>query len=442
VTVYWCDVAWVGDGPTDSVRVCVGDDGRIDWVAIRAEAHDDDTRLSGLVLPGFANAHSHAFHRALRGRTHADGGSFWTWREGMYALAERLDPDSYLALARATYAEMALAGITCVGEFHYLHHGSDGTPYDDPNAMGHALQQAAWEAGVRLTLLDAAYFKGGLTPEGHQLLDPVQRRFSDWNVDTWATRVSRLEPTEAVRIGLAAHSIRAVEKIDIGRIAALARERDAVLHIHVSEQPAENDVCRGYYLCSPTELLEDEGALGQSVTAVHATHLSERDIKLLGTSRTNVCVTPTTERDLADGIGPATDLREAGAVVTLGSDQHAVIDPFEEARGLELDERLASLQRGRFRPEQLVRAATADGHRSLGWPDAGRIEAGARADLVAVRLDSVRTAGSVPAQVVMAATSSDVRDVIVDGQHVVSDGQHRLGDVGQLLRAAIEPLWR
>jgi formiminoglutamate deiminase len=307
--------------------------------------------------------------------------------------------------------------------------------------MGHALQQAAWEAGVRLTLLDAAYFKGGLTPEGHTLLDPTQRRFSDWNVDTWATRVSRLEETEAVRVGVAAHSVRAVEKLDIGRIAAVAADRGGPMHIHVSEQPAENDVCRGYYLCSPTELLEDEGALGEQVTAVHGTHLSERDVKLLGTSRTNVCFSPTTERDLADGIGPATDLQAAGAVLTLGSDQHAVIDMFEEARGLELDERLATLQRGRFRPEQLVRAATVDGHRSLGWPDAGRLEVGARGDLVAVRLDSVRTAGCAPAQAVMAASAADVRDVVVDGQHVVTDGAHRLGDVGQLLREAIDPLW-
>lgn len=442
MTVYWCEIAWLGDAPVDSVRVSVGDSGRIEWVAAGVSAHDGDTRLSGLAFPGFANAHSHAFHRALRGRTHSGGGTFWTWREGMYAIAEQLDPDSYLALARATYAEMALAGITCVGEFHYLHHGPDGTPYDDPNAMGHALQQAAWEAGVRLTLLDAAYFKGGLTPDGHQLLDPVQRRFSDWNVDTWATRVSRLETTDVVRIGMAAHSVRAVEKVDIGRIGELARERDAVAHIHLSEQPAENDVCRGYYLCSPTELLEDAGMVGESVTAVHATHLSERDIKLLGTSRTNVCFSPTTERDLADGIGPASELRDAGAVLTLGSDQHAVIDMFEEARGVELDERLETLQRGRFRPEQLVRAATADGHRSLGWADAGRIEAGARGDLVAVRLDSVRTAGCSPAQVVMAATAADVTDVVVDGQHVVSDGVHRLGDVGRLLADAIDPLWQ
>jgi formiminoglutamate deiminase len=437
VSGFWCEVAWVGDGPVDSVRVDIGDDGRIAAVEIGAGPRDDDHRLSGLVLPGLANAHSHAFHRALRGRTHADGGTFWTWREGMYAVAAQLDPDSYLALARATYAEMALAGITCVGEFHYLHHGPDGTPYDDPNAMGHALQQAAADAGIRLTLLDACYLKGGLTPSGHTPLELPQRRFSDWDVEQWATRVARLAQTDTVRIGVAAHSVRAVEKVDIGRIAAMG----GPMHIHVSEQPAENDACRAYYLCSPTELLEDEGALGDRVTAVHGTHLSERDRTLLGASRTNVCFTPTTERDLADGIGPATQLRDAGAVLTLGSDQHAVIDLFEEARGLELNDRLVSLQRGRFRPDQLVRAMTTAGHRSLGWDDAGRLEVGARGDLVAVRLDSVRTAGSTPAQAVMAATASDVRDVIVDGQVVVADGQHRLGDVGRLLREAIDPLW-
>ncbi len=310
-------------------------------------------------------------------------------------------------------------------------------PYDDPNAMGHALYQAAADAGIRLTLLDTCYLRGGLTPEGHLPLDIAQRRFSDWDVEQWAARVRRLEQTATVRVGVAAHSVRAVEKADIGRIAAMG----GPMHIHVSEQPAENDACRGYYLCSPTELLEIEGALGERFTAVHGTHLSERDHKLLGSSGTNVCFTPTTERDLADGIGPAPELRDAGAVLTLGSDQNAVIDLFEEARGLEMDDRLKSLQRGRFQPAELVRAMTSSGHASLGWPDAGRLEVGARADLVAVRLDSVRTAGSAPAQALMAATAADVRDVVVDGALVVSDGQHRLGDVGRLLREAIDPLW-
>jgi cytosine/adenosine deaminase-related metal-dependent hydrolase len=170
MTAYWCELAWLDDAPVASVRVIV-DDRRITEVLPGLPAEDGDHRLAGLVLPGLANSHSHAFHRALRGRTHADGGTFWTWREAMYSIAGQLDPDSYLALARATYAEMALAGITCVGEFHYLHHGPDGTPYDDPNAMGHALYEAAAGAGIRLTLLDACYLKGGLTPEGHLPLE-------------------------------------------------------------------------------------------------------------------------------------------------------------------------------------------------------------------------------------------------------------------------------
>jgi formiminoglutamate deiminase len=268
-------------------------------------------------------------------------------------------------------------------------------------------------------------------------LEGPQLRFGDGDVEAWAGRVARFGQSDTVRVGVAAHSVRAVEKNDIGRIAAMG----GPMHVHLSEQPAENDACRGFYLCTPAELLDIEGALGPRVTAVHATHLSEHDEQLLGSTGTTVCFCPTTERDLADGIGPAGRLRDAGARLTLGSDQNAVIDLFEEARGVELDERLDTLQRGHFQPAALVRAMTVDGHASLGWADGGRLEVGARADLVAVRLDSVRTAGAAREQVVMAATAADVRDVIVDGQPVVTDGQHRLGDVGRLLREAIDPLW-
>ena len=190
MTTFWCEHAWLGDGPVAGVRVPVVE-GRIAAVQVADPAPGDD-RLPGLVLPGLANAHSHAFHRALRGRTHDGGGTFWTWRERMYAVAARLDPDSYLALARATYAEMALAGVSCVGEFHYLHHPAGGGRYADPNAMSEALVQAAADAGVRLTLLDACYLSGGLTPDGHLPLDPVQRRFSDRTSGAWAERVSAL----------------------------------------------------------------------------------------------------------------------------------------------------------------------------------------------------------------------------------------------------------
>ncbi len=395
------------------------------------------TRLPGVVLPGLANAHSHAFHRALRGRTHGGGGDFWTWRERMYAIAGRIDPDTYLALARATYAEMALAGITCVGEFHYLHHSAGGVPYDDPNAMAEALRQAAADAGIRLTLLDTCYLAGGLGPAGHLPLSPTQQRFSDGDVDRWAARVGDLRPAEAMRVGVAAHSVRAVPQECLPTVLATAAGRP--LHLHLSEQPAENLASLEHYGLTPTELIARHGLLGPTTTAVHGTHLTGSDIAALGSSGTTVCFCPTTERDLADGIGPAGRLSAAGAPLSLGSDQHAIIDLLEEARALEMHERLESLRRGHFSLTEMLTSLTA--HPSLGWPDAGRLETGARADLVAVRTDSVRTAGADPAQLLLTATAADVDTVVVDGRTVVSDGAHVLGDVGRLLAAAIDPLW-
>ncbi len=393
----------------------------------------DSQVLPGVILPGLANAHSHAFHRAMRGRTHDGKGTFWTWRERMYAVAAQLDPDSYLALATATYAEMALAGISAVGEFHYLHHAPGGVSYDDPNAMGEALSQAAAEAGIRLTLLDTCYVAGGLSATGHGPLEARQKRFGDGHADRWSQRVAGLKETDGMRVGAAIHSVRAVPREQLGLVVAAAAGRP--LHVHLSEQPAENEACLGFYGMTPTALLEAEGVLGPLTTAVHATHLTNQDIATLGRTRTTVCLCPTTERDLADGIGPARRLHDAGSPITLGSDQHAVIDLLEEARALEMNERLESLQRGRFRLDELLSAATR--HDSLGWSDAGRLAVGARADLVAVRLDSPRTAGSAPGQIILSATGADVDTVIVDGKTVVVDGRHLLGHVGTMLQKAI-----
>jgi formiminoglutamate deiminase len=394
-------------------------------------------RLPGVVLPGFANAHSHAFHRALRGRTHDGGGTFWTWRERMYAVAAQLDPASYLALATATYAEMALAGITAVGEFHYLHHNRGGDSYDDPNAMGEALRQGAADAGIRLTLLDTCYVAGGLDGAGHSPLDATQLRFGDGHADLWAQRVEAIKESDGMRVGAAVHSVRAVPRDQLSVVAAAAAGRP--LHVHLSEQPAENLACQQFYGLTPAALLDAEGLLGPATTAVHATHLTGEDIAALGRTRTTACLCPTTERDLADGIGPARRLSDAGSPLSLGSDQHAVIDLLEEARALEMHERLHTLQRGRFRPDELLAAATR--HDSLGWDGAGHLDVGARADLVAVRLDSRRTAGSAPEQVMLSAGAADVDTVIVDGRTVVSGGEHLLGNVGALLQKAIQPLW-
>jgi formiminoglutamate deiminase len=347
----------------------------------------------------------------------------------MYEVAARLDPDSYHRLARAVYAEMVLAGVTCVGEFHYLHHAPGGARYRDPNAMGHALVAAARDAGLRITLLDTLYLTS--TVDGAELAGP-QLRFGDGSVDAWAARVDGLALDGGARLGHAAHSVRAVPD------AALAALKPGTVpfHVHVSEQPAENAACAARYGCSPTGLLDRHGLLGPTTTVVHATHVTEDDVRRLGRTGTGACLCPTTERDLADGIGPAGGLAAAGVPLCLGSDSHAVIDLFEEARAVELDERLRTGRRGRFTPARLLAAATH--HAALGWPDAGRLAPGHRADLVTVDLDSVRTAGGEPlAAAVFAATAADVRHVVVDGRPVVTDGRHRTLDVPRELREAL-----
>jgi formiminoglutamate deiminase len=428
VPAFWCERAWLPDGVRSGVLVSAS--GTVTDVSFVEEPPDGATRLGGLVLPGFANAHSHAFHRALRGRTHADGGTFWTWRTAMYRLAARLDPDRYLRLARGVYAEMAAAGVTCVGEFHYVHHPVGGGRYADPNAMGDALRQAAADAGIRITLLDTCYLAGGIdTP-----LAPEQHRFSDGSADAWAERISAQRPSAHARVGAAVHSVRAVPRADLPRVVEAAGDRP--LHVHLSEQPAENQACQAAYGVSPAELLHEAGALTPRTTAVHATHLSTKDIRLLGGARTGACFCPTTEADLADGIGPARELADAGAPLSLGSDQHAVVDPLLEARALEHGERLRTGRRGRFAPDELVAALT--NHASLGWPEAGRIAVGAPADLVAIDLSSPRTAGCLPEQAVLAATAADVRTVVANGRVVATDGRHELLDD---LGAAIEELW-
>jgi formiminoglutamate deiminase len=394
-------------------------------------------RLSGLVIPGLANAHSHAFQRGLRGRTHRARGTFWAWREQMYALAGALDPDSMRALARATFAEMSLAGVTLVGEFHYVHHAPGGSPYTDPNAMGVAVVQAAAEAGVRLTLLDACYLHGGIGVPP----DAAQRRFCDRDAHEWASRIEQLSDGADARVGAAIHSMRAVDPPAAAVVAEWAGQRSAPLHAHVSEQPAENNACLEAYGATPSALLERAGALSGWFTAVHATHVSEPDIALLGGAGVACCLCPTTERDLADGIGPARRLRDAGVRLVLGSDSNAMIEPLEEARAVELDERLASGVRGAHAADELLFAASAAGYASLGWPDGGMLRAGALADFVAIRRDGVRLAGTLDEDLldalVFGGAAADVRDVIVGGRFVVRDGAHVALDVARELAAAI-----
>jgi formiminoglutamate deiminase len=421
-------------------------------------------RLRGLTLPGLANAHSHAFHRALRGgpagseRTagserRAGGDTFWTWRDRMYAIAERLDPGTYFTLARAVYAEMALAGITCVGEFHYLHHDRGGKSYSDPNEPGRLLIAAAAAAGLRITLLDACYLASGFLPGGEaKPLAGAQLRFGDGSAAAWAERVSEFGcdshgmVASHARLGVAIHSVRAVGPDQMPAVMAWSHAHAAPVHAHLSEQPLENAECRAAFGATPAEVLYEAGVLGPRSTMVHATHLTPRDIDLLGGSRTAVCMCPLTEADLADGVGPAPALAAAGSPLALGSDGHSVIDLVEEARWLELSQRLVSRRRGHFTPADLAAAATASGHACLGWPDAGEIAPAAYADLVTVSLDSPRLAGAGVgagagdplAALFAAGTAADIRHVVAGGVDVVRDGHHLLvDDVPGELAAAI-----
>jgi formiminoglutamate deiminase len=442
LTAYWCELAWLGGDAVEPGVLVEVDGDRIGRVTAGLPTPPEGAeRLAGLTIPGLVNAHSHAFHRGIRGRTQAGTGSFWTWREQMFALADGLDPDRYLALARATFGEMALAGITLVGEFHYLHHGPAGVPYSNPNEMGEAIVAAAAEAGIRLTLIDACYLQGGIgwpQPEG------AQRRFCDPDAEAWSARIEALVPGGAARLGAAIHSVRAVPPDAAAVVAGWANERSLPLHAHVSEQPAENEACQAAYNRSPAGVLADAGAISSRFTAVHATHLEAEDFPLLGSAAAFCCLCPSTERDLADGIGPARRLRDAGARLSLGSDSNALVDLFEEARAVELDERLATNIRGGHSAAELMGAATAA--ESLGWPETGRIAAGSLADLAVVGLESVRLAGTDPDHaldsVVFAAAAADVTDVMVGGRWIVRDGAHRTLDVRRELGAAIAGLVR
>ncbi|MYY02504.1 formimidoylglutamate deiminase [Streptomyces sp. ATexAB-D23] len=444
---YWLSHAWLGTHVEPGVLLEVSD-GRINGVRTGADAPPPGAAvLRGLTLPGLANTHSHAFHRALRSAVQVGSGTFWTWRETMYQVASRLTPDTYHSLARAVYAEMALAGITAVGEFHYLHHGPGGTPYDNPNAMGEALIAAARDAGIRITLLDTAYLSAGFGsgPDRYREPDRHQLRFSDTTADAWAERAALLKGDDHTVIGAAVHSVRAVPAGQLATVARWADERHAPLHVHLSEQTAENDACLAAHGRTPARLLADHGVLGPRTTGIHNTHLTDEDIALLGSTATGTCMCPTTERDLADGIGPAAALQHAGSPLSLGSDSHAVIDLFEEARAMELDERLRTRRRGHWTAAALLRAASATGHAALGRPDAGVLEPGAPADLVTVALDSVRTAGPLPRlaaeTAVFAASAADVRHTVVAGRHLVRDGRHTLiDDVPEALAKAIAAL--
>ncbi len=436
--LFHAEQAWLGGADVSHNVLIEVSGGSISAVSENVDAPGGAQHLSGLTLPGLANTHSHVFHRAIRGYSQRGVADFWSWRKLMYDVAEQLTPDTLYDLARATYTEMVLSGITTVGEFFYVHHDQNGRRYANPNELGDAVARAAIDAGLRITLLDTCYLQANVHGAP---LNAVQQRFGDGSWEAWAARVDGLKDQPMMRVGAAIHSVRAVPRSAMGPIATYARGRNLPLHVHLSEQPAENDACREAFGLTPTQLLHSEGVLGRRTTAVHATHLTDEDIRLLGSSGTTISMCCTTERDLADGVGPAARLAAAGSPIVVGSDAHMVIDLWEEARAVELNERMVTGRRGHFSVQDLATALTLSGAASLGW-NGGRIQVGALADFVTVRLDSPRTAGARGGEplshVVFAATGSDVATVIVGGEIVVEDGRHRsLGDPGHALEVAI-----
>lgn len=417
-------------------------DGRVDAIAPPTE---DAVDLGEVALfPGLVNAHSHAFQRAIRGRTeflersrpHDD---FWTWRQRMYDVAHRLTPEEMYAVARWTFLEMALTGITSVGEFHYVHHQPDGTRYDDPNELAQRVIAAARDVGIRICLLRVAYHRGGFDREP----SPEQRRFVDPFVDHVLRDVDALRAETAnddtVTIGLAPHSIRAVGADWLRALSDAARRWDTPLHIHACEQRREIDECLAEFGAPPIEVFDELGLLDERLTLIHATHLTEGELDLIGDTGANVCACPTTERNLGDGFLPASELVRRNVPIALGSDSHTNIDLWEDARLVEYHERLRLERRNVLARAALDRGGDATTEDVL-WPmltkhgakalrlETGDLSIGAAADFVTLDLQHPTLIGadaeSLLAHVLLSMTPDAVRDVYVAGAPVIVDGRH------------------
>jgi formimidoylglutamate deiminase len=300
--------------------------------------------LTAVAIPAMANAHSHAFQVGLRGRSERpvpeahSRDDFWTWRIEMFRLADAMTPESMREVAERVYREMRAAGYGAVGEFHYVHHQPDGTPYEEPNAMALAVAEAAEAAGLEIVLLPAAYHRDGWDG-ADRLPQDGQRRFCDPDVETFLQRVDGLrswaDGRAGVRVGVAAHSVRAVPARWLSAIAAYADRHRLVRHVHAHEQRRELQQCAAEHGCTPIELLEREGFLGPRTSIIHGIHVTARDVELLARSSSIVVSCPTTEGNLGDGYLPAMDYRDAGVRLAIGSDSQVRVDPFEEARELE-----------------------------------------------------------------------------------------------------------
>jgi formimidoylglutamate deiminase len=425
------------NGRFESNRALVCESGKIQEITSRT----DGIRLKNrALLPGLVNAHSHAFQRVIRGRTehrsHHTTDSFWTWREQMYAAANRLGPEEIYNAARLAFLEMALTGITAVGEFHYIHHAPDGSTYDDPNLLAREVIRAAHDVGIRIALLRVAYARSGFGLEAN----PQQIRFIEQSPDTYIKHLEQLLDAPELKsdmawAGVAPHSVRAVPLDYLKTIVAFANEHSLPVHMHVAEQPAEVRACIEEYGRSPVALLDTEGLLSKRFTAVHAIHVTPKAIASMGNAGAIVCACPTTERNLGDGVVPVDGYFDADVRVSLGTDSQVQIDLLEDARELEYHLRLQKTARNVLAPvdddsssalaRRLFECATINGAESIGF-DGGKLEPGAPADFFTVDLDDVSIAGASPedllANIVFSLSRTAIRDVVVGGKQIVKHG--------------------
>lgn len=416
----------------------VNEQGRIERITQPREDVPNATMISlpgKALLPGFANVHSHAFQRLIRGKTESrrsGGRDFWSWRGAMYHAAASLTPKQMYSVARMAFMEMVLSGTTTVGEFHYVHRQPDGRPYPDPNLLAHQVIAAARSVGIRIALLRTAYQRAGFELPA----DPGQTRFLE-STEEFLANTAALHAaydSDEAWVGVAPHSIRAVPIEAIQQIADWARERNLPLHMHVSEQKAEVDACRREYGTTPARLLAQHGVLSDQFTAVHAVHVDEEEMDLLAESGATICSCPTTERNLGDGIFAAREAMEHGIAIAFGSDSQAQIDPLEDARELEYHLRLKEQQRslldgidGEELSTRLFRCATANGARALGC-DAGELEPGKLADFFTVDRNDPSIAASgeedLLSTIVFGMDRSAIADVSVGGKLIVRNGRH------------------
>jgi len=341
----------------------------------------------------------------------------------MYRLAEKLDPEDIYNISRFAFVELAMSGVTAVGEFHYLHHAPGGRPYADRLILADAVIRAARAAGLRISLIRTAYVRAGYerTPE------PAQQRFIDPRLEEILqdveTLIQRYGGDPDVQIALAAHSIRAVPRRALTELAEYARRHALMFHMHVAEQQREISECMTEYGLRPVSLLAEDNILGSTFVAVHATHLDRSEIKALGEAKAFVCLCRTTERDLGDGLPRASELVAAGAKLCVGVDSHASGDAFEEVRAVELDERSRTEARHvAAEAPDLLLAVTQHGYQASGFPDAwrdDRVYLDAHDPSIALIDDNL-----LPDAVIFGATPRAVAKVVVNGQTIVQDGIH------------------